>query len=116
MGSQKTLQSVKDYAVITLGLVIYLFAYFTFIYSHQITSGGLAGIASVISWAFKIPFSLPYNIINGTLLLIALRLIGWQFSVKTVYSVVTLGLSTSVIESTLLPYSKGSSHCKRIQY
>lgn len=42
MGSNKKLQTVKDYAVITLGLVIYLFAYFTFIYSHEITSGGLA--------------------------------------------------------------------------
>ncbi|TFH96445.1 YitT family protein, partial [Porphyromonas levii] len=94
---------VKDYLIITLGLFIYLISYFGFIYSHEITSGGLAGISSVISWGLNIPFSLPYNIINFTLLAVALKVIGWRFSVKTVYSVAILGVSTSSIEKYILP-------------
>ncbi|WP_240703985.1 YitT family protein [Porphyromonas levii] len=94
---------MKDYLIITLGLFIYLISYFGFIYSHEITSGGLAGISSVISWGLNIPFSLPYNIINFTLLAVALKVIGWRFSVKTVYSVAILGVSTSSIEKYILP-------------
>ena len=101
--SSKSYAVVKDYLIITLGLFIYLISYFGFIYSHEITSGGLAGISSVISWGLNIPFSLPYNIINFTLLAVALKVIGWRFSVKTVYSVAILGVSTSSIEKYILP-------------
>lgn len=103
MGSNKSWSLVKDYVGITIGLLIYLVSYFSFIYSHQITSGGLAGIASVISWGFDIPFSLPYNIINFTLLILAIRVLGWKFSLKTVYSVIVLGFSTTAIETYILP-------------
>lgn len=104
--SSKSYAAVKDYMVITLGLFIYLISYFGFIYSHEITSGGLAGISSVISWGLDIPFSVPYNLINFTLLAVALKVIGWRFSVKTVYSVVILGISTSSIEKYILPSLK----------
>lgn len=104
--SSKIYATVKDYLVITLGLFIYLISYFGFIYSHEITSGGLAGISSVISWGLDIPFSLPYNLINFSLLAVALKVIGWKFSVKTVYSVVILGISTSSIEKYILPSLK----------
>lgn len=102
--ASKKLQLVKDYLVITVALVIYMFAFFAFIYHHKITSGGLAGISSVISWGFNIPFSVPYNVINFSLLLIALKVIGWRFSLKTVYSVVMMGFGTTAIENSLLPY------------
>ncbi|MDD7438566.1 MAG: YitT family protein [Bacteroidales bacterium] len=102
----KSYAVVKDYLIITLGLFIYLISYFGFIYSHEITSGGLAGISSVISWGLNIPFSVPYNLINFSLLAVALKVIGWRFSVKTVYSVVVLGVSTSSIEKYILPSLK----------
>lgn len=104
----KTFHAVRDYVTITFGLIIYLLAYFGFIYSHEITSGGLAGIASVISWAFDVPFSLPYNLINLTLLGIALKVLGWRFSVKTIYSVILLGISTTLIERYILPLMRDS--------
>lgn len=104
----KTFHAVRDYVTITFGLIIYLLAYFGFIYSHEITSGGLAGIASVISWAFDVPFSLPYNLINLTLLGIALRVLGWRFSVKTIYSVILLGIGTTLIERYILPLMRDS--------
>lgn len=103
MQSKKTWSIIKDYVFITLGLLIYLVSYFCFIYYHKITSGGLAGIASVISWGFDIPFSVPYNAINFTLLLVAIKVLGWRFSLKTVYSVAFLGLSTTSIEQYIQP-------------
>lgn len=89
--------------MVTFGLLLYLVAYFGFIYSHEITSGGLAGISSVISWAFNVPFSLPYNFINLSLLFVALKVLGWRFSLKTVYSVLILGVGTTSVEKYVLP-------------
>lgn len=100
---EEIIHVVKDYAKITVGLIIYLFSYFCFIYSHKITSGGLAGISSVISWGFDVPFSLPYNVINIALLCISLKVIGWKFSLKTVYSVLFMGLGSTLVETVLLP-------------
>lgn len=108
MENKKLWQEVKDYLVISIALLIYLCAYFGFIYSNEITSGGLAGIASVISWGFNIPFSVPYNVINIVLLVVALKVIGLRFMLKTVFSVVVLAFGTTSVETYVLPLVKDS--------
>ncbi len=107
-GTHKGFAYLKDYLFITLGLLIYLVSYFSFVYYHKITSGGLAGISSVISWGFKIPFYIPYNAINITLLLVAIKVLGWRFSLKTVYSVSVLALAVPAIEKYILPTFEAS--------
>lgn len=92
MDSKKLINTIKDYAVIFLGIVVYGFAWQGFIYSHDITTGGLAGIASLISWIFDINVAWPYNVINVALVLVALKILGWRFCVKTVFSVASLAV------------------------
>ena len=53
------INAIKDYAFIFVSILLYGFAWQGLIFSHKITTGGLAGIASVISWAFEIPASYP---------------------------------------------------------
>lgn len=103
MEQKKVWREAKDYLTILFALIIYLIAYFGFIYSNEITSGGLAGIASVISWGFNIPFSVPYNVINLILLVVALKVIGLKFMVRTVFSVIVLAFATTGIETWILP-------------
>lgn len=103
MEQKKVWREAKDFLTILIALIIYLIAYFGFIYSNEITSGGLAGIASVISWGFNIPFSVPYNVINLILLVVALKVIGLKFMVRTVFSVIVLAFATTGIESFILP-------------
>lgn len=88
--NKKLINAIKDYVVIFIGVLIYGLAWQGFIYSHKITTGGLAGIASLISWVADINVSWPYNIINIFLVLIALKVLGWRFCVKTVFSVMSL--------------------------
>lgn len=85
---KKIYNTIKDYIVMSLGLMLYVVSWRGFIYSHDITSGGLAGFSSVISWAMQIDVSWPYNIINIALMVLAIVLIGWKFTVKTTYSVI----------------------------
>lgn len=108
MEQKKIWREAKDYLTILVALFIYLIAYFGFIYSNEITSGGLAGIASVISWGFGIPFSIPYNVINIILLVIALKVIGLKFMVRTVFSVVFMAFATTAVEAWILPGIKDS--------
>lgn len=94
--SKRVLQEVKDYLQITLGIWLYGFFFFGFIFSHDITSGGLAGIASVITWATNIPLWIPYNAINVTLMIIAVIILGVKFTIRTIYGVGMMFLSISV--------------------
>lgn len=108
MKQKKVWREAKDYATILFALIIYLIAYFGFIFNNEITSGGLAGISSVISWGFGIPFSVPYNIINLILLVVALKVIGLKFMVRTVFSVIVLAFATTGIEAFVLPSVRDS--------
>lgn len=109
-------QEIKDYLTILVALIIYLFAYFGFIYANEITSGGLAGISSVITWGFNkwgswganVEFWMPYNLINGILIIVALKVIGIRFMLKTVFSVVILAMGTPTVEKYILPMIKDS--------
>ncbi|WP_242396749.1 YitT family protein [Porphyromonas gingivicanis] len=58
-----------------------------FILSQEITSGGLAGITTIIQIATDIPATIPYNIINVGLLVLALVFLGWKFTVHTAIGV-----------------------------
>ncbi len=83
---------VHDYLLIVLGCCIYAFAWTGFILSQGITTGGLAGISTLIKIATGIPAAIPYNIINVGLAVVALIFLGWRFMVKTVISVAVLAI------------------------
>jgi uncharacterized membrane-anchored protein YitT (DUF2179 family) len=52
----------------------------------------VTGIAAIIYYASKIPISYSYFIINGMLLLAALRILGLKFMIKTVYAILALSV------------------------
>ena len=54
--------------------------------------GGVSGISSIILYAFGVPISVTYFAINIILLLIALKVLGKGFGVKTVYAIVAATL------------------------
>jgi len=55
----------------------------------------VAGVSSILFWGTGIPVQLSYFIINGGLLLVALRVLGFRFCLKTIYavSVLTVGVA-----------------------
>ncbi len=86
----------RELLIIFLGVVSYTVGWTGFILSQNITSGGLAGITTVIQIATNIPATIPYYIINGFLLILALVFLGWQFSLKTIIGVGMLFLTIPV--------------------
>ena len=92
MEKNKVLKTLKSYAIITVGLILYVLAWVVFIMPHQLVGGGVTGISAVIQYCTGFHVSYSFFIINGILLLIALKVLGPAFGVKTVYAMVVTTL------------------------
>ena len=89
----------KDYLTIALGTFMYALGVTQFIMPHHFVMGGLTGAAVILNYAFGLPVSLMVFIMNGVLLLIAFKVLGWQFLVKTIVGVSILSAFLAMFES-----------------
>ena len=93
------LSEIRDYIVIAIGMLSYCIGWGIFLLPNNITTGGVAGVSSILYWGTGIPVQLSYFIINGLLLLLlllaALKILGLRFCLKTIYavSVLTAGVA-----------------------
>ena len=81
---------VKDYIFITLGLLLYTFGWTVFLLPYEIVTGGVTGMSAVIYYATGIRIENTYLVINVALLLVALKILGLRFLIKTIYAIVAL--------------------------
>ena len=63
--------------------------------------GGVTGIAAVLLYAFGIPVSYSFFVINLILLLIALKVLGKGFGIKTVYAIIVTSVFFDVVPNYL---------------
>ena len=66
---------------------------------NDITTGGVPGIASIVYWATGINVQYTYFAINGGLLIASLIVLGWKFSVKTIFAVIVMTTILPIIQS-----------------
>lgn len=92
MTTKKIISGVKAYVIITIGLLCYVLGWCIFLIPNNLVGGGVSGISSIILYAFGVPISVTYFSINIILLLIALKVLGKSFGVKTVYAIVATTL------------------------
>lgn len=102
MGIVNTIRKeAKAYLIITLGLLINALGWVLFLIPADITGGGVSGIAAIIYFATGFPMGVSYLAINVILILIAMRLLGASFGVKTIYSVIVLSILFSFLQGIL---------------
>ncbi|MDY6121677.1 MAG: YitT family protein [Porphyromonas sp.] len=94
---------LRDLLFMFMGVAAYTFGWTAFILSQDVTSGGLAGITTIIQIATNIPATIPYNIINVGLLVLSLIFLGWKFSLKTVLGVGMLAFTIPVGQALFTP-------------
>ena len=80
----------KDYMFIALGLAIYTVAFTVFLMPYQIVAGGVTGLSAIIYYATGFHLENTYIIINGLLLIVALKILGLKFLMKTIFAIFTL--------------------------
>src|SRR5690554_397574 len=88
----------KDYLTIIVGSFMYALGVTQFIMPHQFVIGGLTGIAVLLNYAFNLPVSLLVLVMNALLLLLAFRILGSEFLVKTIVGVALLSLFIGMFE------------------
>ena len=80
----------KDYFFITLGLLLYTISFTVFLMPYQIVAGGVTGLSAIIYYATGFHLENTYIIINGFLLIVALKILGVKFLMKTIFAIFTL--------------------------
>ncbi len=107
---------VRELLFIALGLIPYGLAVNQILIPHTIVSGGLTGISELIFFSTQgiiehfpgsthpgIPVWFSTITINGILLLIALKDLGWRFCLRTLYGAGCLAFWLKVIPITATP-------------
>ena len=84
------LKEVEDYVFITLGLILYAFGFTFFLMPYEIVTGGVAGVAAIVEYASSFPNQYTYFLVNAALLILALKILGWKFLMKTIYAIFML--------------------------
>lgn len=91
-------RTVRDYAIITVAMLMGVLGLNLFLLPNQITMGGIMGIASIVYWGTGIPAQDTYFVLNAVLLVAALRVLGWKFCAKTIYAVVVFTVGSTVLQ------------------
>ncbi|HSM46237.1 MAG TPA: YitT family protein, partial [Draconibacterium sp.] len=92
---------IKDYIIITVGLLLYVIGWMLFLVPAEITGGGVSGISAVVFFAAKIPISATFLAVNAVLVLIAIKILGANFGIKTIYSIAVLSVFFAVFQNIL---------------
>ncbi|MBK7478841.1 MAG: YitT family protein [Bacteroidales bacterium] len=98
MVMNKILDSIKTYVVIAFGLLINSIAWTAFLLPHQISGSGVSGIGAIVFYATGIPMGYTYLAINVILILIALKILGARFGIKTIYAVLLSAIMLTVLQ------------------
>lgn len=96
MQSKTTILSeVRSYFMLTVGLAIGTLGWTAFLIPAKIVGGGLTGIATMIYFILGWDVGLTSLIINIGLILMAIRILGASFGIRTIYCVLVFsGLLT----------------------
>ena len=96
------LRTIKEYILITLGILIYTCGWTIFLTPNNMFGGGVSGISAIIQFATGIKMGYTYFVINALLLLISLFIIGPSFGIKTVYAIFLASFCLN-IEQSIIP-------------
>lgn len=99
--NRRLADSIKDYTIITFGLALFATGWLVFLIPAQITGGGISGVGAVLYFATRIPVSLTYFSVNVILVLIAIKILGANFGVKTIYSILMLTTFFAVFQNVV---------------
>ncbi len=98
MVMRKIFDNVRTYVVIAFGLLVISVAWTAFLLPHQISGSGVSGIAAIVFYATGVPMGYTYFAINVVLILIALKILGTGFGIKTIYGVVLSAIMLTVLQ------------------
>ena len=78
---------LKEYLLITLGVLFYTGGWTFFLMPKNLVGGGVTGIGVILEYATGFPVSYTYLILNVLLLIASFFILGKGFGAKTIYAI-----------------------------
>ena len=90
MLSKSVFTVVKEWSLVTLGILLYVLAWAVFLIPNNLVGGGVSGISSMIQYATQgtIQMGYSYFVLNAILIIAAVVVLGMGFGAKTLYAIV----------------------------
>ena len=104
---QKTLLThIKEWLLVTLGILIYVTAWAVFLIPNNLIGGGVSGISSMIQYATggTIQMGYSYFILNAILVVAAVVILGMGFGAKTIYAIILASIALRFLPD-MVPYT-----------
>jgi len=104
----KALLNIKNYFLITLGLLLYVTGWVVFLIPNKIVGGGVSGIGTIIYYATGFPVGYTYFIINAILLIMAIKVLGKEFALKTIVATIIVTVFFQVLPEIIALIPNGA--------
>lgn len=98
---QAVTATLLEYLWMTVGMFIYSFGWLACIMPANTLGGGAAGLSLLFYHVTGLPIGVLTLIINGILLLVGGTIVGWNFGMKTIFCILMLSLSMTVLQPLL---------------
>lgn len=97
------LRSVKEYFLVTVGILIYTCGWTVFLTPNNLVGGGVSGISAIVQYATGLKMGYTYFAMNTVLLLISFLILGTSFGAKTIYAILLASVSLNVLQGIIPP-------------
>lgn len=92
---------VKEYALVSVGVISYALGWTIFLLPNNLVGGGVSGFASILMYATGIPMGITYFVLNILLLIIGTKILGTGFGGKTIYAIFATSILLSVMPNLI---------------
>ena len=94
---------VKEYAIMTLGILLYVMGWVLFLIPNNLVGGGVSGISSIVQYATNgvIKLGTVYFVVNAVLLVIGMLTLGKAFGGKTIYAVILASVGLNALQGLI---------------
>ncbi len=100
---QLDFRPLKTYAVITLGVILVAWGLDLFLVPNRIAAGGVSGLATILHYLLHVPVGATMLVLNALLFLIAVRILGLGFGIKSFYATAALSVFVDLFSRFLPP-------------
>lgn len=89
------------YLFIIIGCALCSLSYTLFLIPHQVVPGGIAGIAMILHFLYKSPVGIVTIVLNIPLFIVALRILGFGYGLKSVIAILLTNVMVDLSIYTL---------------
>lgn len=98
------MRTIKEYALITIGILLVAISVKFFLAPNKIAAGGISGAAIIINYFIpSLPIGLLMLIMDAILFVVAFIVIGNKFGAKTIYTSLSLSGTIWIMDRIMTP-------------